>query len=191
MNCKSCKAATEESKNKKYEVGNKKRSTLTADFGYNRRHCGSNSCAYFMQFIQIEFFFLEASTERFGGITCPSMQRSFYLNWSHAAHSYIWQMLYKENASVWHTGFKWQHFKIEQNKMRIWFPALFQSKCFNFMLNVFQELHHIFKKHKTHQIWNSKMSPEQQLSVCGLLGARVHVEGRDHSEHRYKSQVYL
>lgn len=47
------------------------------------------------------------------------------------------------------------------------------------------------KKHKTHQIWNSKMSPEQQLSVCGLLGARVHVEGRDHSEHRYKSQVYL
>lgn len=144
-----------------------------------------------MQFIQIEVFFLEASTERFGGITCPSMQRSFYLNWSHAAHSYIWQMLYKENASVWHTGFKWQHFKIEQNKMRIWFPALFQSKCFNFMLNVFQELNHIFKKHKTHQIWNSKMSPEQQLSVCGLLGARVHVEGRDHSEHRYKSQVYL
>lgn len=91
-------------------------------------------------------FFLEASTEGFGGITCPSMQRSFYLNWSHAAHSYIWQMLYKENASVWHTGFKWQHFKIEQNKMRIWFLALFQSKFFNFMLNVFQELHHIFKK---------------------------------------------
>lgn len=108
----------------KLEVGNKKRSTLTADFGYDRRHCGSNSCAYFMQFTQIDFF-LEASTEGFGGITCPSMQRFFYLNWSHGAHSYMWQMLYIENASVWHTGFKWQHFKIEQNKMRIWFLLYF------------------------------------------------------------------